>query len=241
MATASANEYPQELVESLEALSRLVVANEDVSSTVRHIAQLAVHAIDGAEVCSISVARRGKIETLAATADVGEKIDQLQYATNEGPCLSSIDKQETFLIPDMERDETWPTFSKRVAADTGMKSMLSYVLDVHEGSLGAVNLTSSEKESFSSDDVVTGSLFAAQAGVALANALTHESDQQQIQQLEEAVKTRQLIGQAVGLVMASQSVDADSGFAMLVRISQNTNVKLRDVAEGLIDKASKLN
>lgn len=240
MAEPGANDYPAELVESLQALSQLVVANEDVASTVGQIARLAVRAIDGAEVCSISVGRQGKIETLASTAEVGEKIDEVQYAVNEGPCLSSIDSHETFHIRDMEQDETWPTFSKRVAAETGTKSMLSFVLDVHEGSLGAVNLTSSQIDSFSSEDVVTGSLFAAQAGVALANALTHESDQHQIHQLEEAVRTRQLIGQAVGLVMGSQRVDADAGFAMLVRISQNTNVKLREVAEGLIDEASKL-
>lgn len=238
MSAGSGNDYPDELIEGIAALSRLVVANEDVSSTVRQIADLAVHAIDGAEVCSVSLGRNAEIETVASTAAIGEQIDQVQYETKEGPCLSSIDRERTFHIADMEHDDTWPTFSKRVAADTGAKSMLSYVLDVHEGALGALNLTSTEKDSFSPDDVATGSLFAAQAGVALANALTHEADQQHVHQLEEALMTRQLIGQAVGLVMASQKVDSDAAFNMLVRISQNTNVKLRDLAERLIDRSS---
>lgn len=241
MAGAGEHEYPQELIESVEALSRLVVAHEDVSSTVRQIAQLAVHAVDGAELCSVTAARDGKIETLGATAPAGEKIDQLQSATNQGPCLTSTGDQQVFHIADMEQDETWPRFSERVVAETGVKSMLSYVLEVDEGVLGVLNLTSSKTDSFSRDDITTGTLFAAHAAVALANALTHEEDQRQIHQLEEAVKTRQLIGQAVGLVMASHRVDADAGFAMLVRISQNTNVKLRDVAQRLNEKAPKLN
>lgn len=238
MGTAGDERYPQELVESVEALARLVVANEDVSSTVGLISELAVQAIDGVEVCTVSLARKGEITTVAATADVGEKIDSLQYETKEGPCLSAIDRAGIFHIVDMDRDETWPTFSKRVATETGVKSMLSYVLEVDHDALGALNLTSTKPQSFSRDDVATGTIFAAPAGVALANALTHEADQLKIGQLEEGLMTRQLIGQAVGLVMAAEHVDADAAFAMLVRISQNTNVKLRALAESLIDKAT---
>lgn len=237
MTAGDEHNYPSEVVESVTALSRLVMAHEDVGSTVGQIANLAVHAIDGAEVCSISLSRKGEITTVASTADIGLKIDQLQYETNEGPCLSSIEKQRTFQIPDMQQDATWPTFSKRVVAETGVKSMLSYVLDVHEGALGALNLTSSTHDSFSRDDVATGAVFAAQAGVALANALSQEVNRESIHQLEEALQSRQLIGQAVGLIMASQKVDAEEGFRMLVRISQNANVKVRELAEELIDKA----
>lgn len=231
--------YPEELSESIAALSKLVVGDEDLSSTVGRIAELAVHAIDGAEVCSVSLVREGEISTVASTADIGDKIDEIQYETQEGPCLSSIDQQETFYIPDMQRDDSWPSFSKRVVAETGTNSMLSYVLDVREGALGALNLTSSKASSFSDDDAATGGLFASQAGVALANALTHDSSQKQIHQLEEGIETRQMIGQAVGFIMASQKVDADEGFQILVRISQSKNVKIRELAQRLLDKAGK--
>ena len=239
MSTDGEHSYPKEVVESVTALSRLVVADEDVGSTVGQIAKLAVHAIDGAEVCSISLTRKGEITTVASTADIGVQIDELQYESKEGPCLSSMEKEATFHIPYMEQDTTWPTFSKRVVADTGVKSMLSYVLDVHDGALGALNLTSSTPDSFSRDDVATGALFAAQAGVALANALSQEANQDSIHQLEEALQTRQLIGQAVGLIMASQQVDAEEGFRMLTRLSQNANVKVRELAKELVEKAGK--
>lgn len=234
------DEYPAELIESMTALSRLVVANEDLSSTVGQIAELAVHAIDGADVCSVSLARNGEVTTVASTDAVGRKIDQVQDETEEGPCLSSIDKDKTFHIAEMDQDATWPIFSKRAAQETGIKSMLSYVLDVHEGALGALNLTSFKANAFTRDDFSTGSLFAAQAGVALANAVGHEADQNQIRQLEEGLKARQMIGQAVGLVMASQQVDADQAFQVLVRISQNANVKVREIAEEVVRKASEV-
>lgn len=233
-------EYPTELIESMSALSRLVVANEDLSSTVGQIAELAVHAIDGADVCSVSLARKHDVTTVASTASIGRKIDQIQDETKEGPCLSSIEQDQTFHIPEMDQDETWPMFSKRAAQETGIKSMLSYVLDVHEGALGALNLTSYKTDAFTRDDVSTGSLFAAQAGAALANALGHEADQNQIHQLEEGLHTRQIIGQAVGLVMASQQVDADQAFQVLVRISQSANVKVRQIAEEVVEKAGEV-
>ena len=235
---AGDNAYPPELAESIETLSRVVVANEGVSSTVGLISELAVQAIDGAEVCSVSFARKGEITTIASTADIGDKIDRIQYESGEGPCLSAIDRAGTFHIADMDRDETWPTFSKRVVDETGIKSMLSYVLEVDRGALGALNLTSTKVESFSKGDLATGTLFAAPAGIALANSLTHEADQVKIRQLEEGLVSRQMIGQAVGLIMSSHRVDPDEAFRILVHISQNANIKVRDLAQQMIDKAT---
>ncbi len=231
------NGYPDELIESMQALSRLVVAEEDVSTAIGRIANLAVHAVESAEICTVSMVRNGEIETMAATDEIGEKIDELQRETNEGPCLASIEKQKTYRIPDTEQDETFPTFSRRAAAETGVKSALSFVLEVHHDARAALDLMSTKTDAFDDEDVSTGSVFAAQAGVVLANALTHATDQKKIEQLEEGLKTRQLIGQAVGIVMATRQVDENEAFQILVRISQNANVKLREVAQRLVEKA----
>jgi len=192
------------------------------------------------EQCSISLARNGDISTVAATANVITRLDDIQYETKEGPCLSSIEKHETFRIPDMEHDKTWPTFSKRAAEETGLKSMLSFVLEVHHDALGALNLVSSRLDAFTEDDVAAGSIFAAQASIALKNAIDYAGDKEQIEQLRQAMMTRQIIGQAVGLVMASKQVKEQEAFQTLVQISQHTNVKLRDIARRVVDKASDL-
>lgn len=232
--------YPQALVESIKGLSRLVLAEEDVSSTVGLIASLTVHAVDGADHCSISLVNKGAITTVATTAEVGKTIDEIQYSTGQGPCLSSIHEQEAFVIPDLSTDATWPTFSKAAADATGVRSMLSFVLKVGPDSLGAVNITSLNVDAFGDEDISAGSIFAAQAGIALANAQTHAADQEKVEQLEKGMETRQLIGQAVGILMSARQIDAEEAFEVLTQISQKTNVKLRAIAQDVVENASDL-
>jgi GAF domain-containing protein len=232
--------YPPELLDSIGVLASLAIQNEDVSSTVQVIAELAGAAIKGADHCSISMVRDGKIKTVASLTEAGYALDDIQYATGEGPCLSSIQKHGTFHIPDMDADETWPKFSKRAAQKTAIKSLLGFVLEVGDDSLGAINLMSDSVEAFEDEDLITGAFFAGPAAVALSNALAREKDQQHIKNLEQGMVTRQMIGQAVGIIMAARHVSADEAFEQMKRISQSTNVKLRDIAEDLVSKSDEI-
>ena len=231
--------YPPELLEAADALTKLVAADKGFEETMFRMAQLSVHAIDGAEQCSISLAKgRGKqMKTMAATADICYEIDGLQDETGEGPCMSSIKDHATFRIPDMAQDDTWPIFSKRAAEQTGVRSMLSFVLRLSDEDTGAMNLLSTENDSFSDEDVDTGTLFAAQAAVAMADALGHSDDQTKLGQLEEGMKSRQVIGQAVGILMATRAVNDQAAFAILKKASETTHTKVRDIAETLVRDA----
>ena len=228
-------EYPKELVESIQALSEIVFAQGDVSTTVQRIAKLAVHAIEGAELCSVSLVQGGKISTIGATSDIVQKLDSLQYETDEGPCLSSIREHGMFHIADMQQDETWPSFSKRAAAETGVRSMLAFVLGVGEDSLGALNLMSTKVDTFDQDDVSTGALFAVHAAGALRNAMDSADAELSKAELSKGLETRKLIGQATGLLMAQEGLTSDEAFDRLVRVSQNANIKVREIAERYVD------
>ena len=234
--------YPRELLDAADQLSKLVAADDGFDATMKRIAELAVLAIDGAEDCSISLARRrhGVIQTIAVTSDVGIRIDEVQQETGEGPCMSSIENHSTFHIPNMATDETWPRFSKRVVQETGIKSILSYVLLLSENETGAMSMLSTKVDAFPVEDIDTGTLFAAQAAVAMADALGHAHDREKIEQLEEGMKTRQMIGQATGILMAARGIDAEEAFDILKRISQNSNVKLRVIAERLAEKSREI-
>lgn len=224
----------------MAALSRLVTARETLESTVGRIAELSVVAIDAADECGISVVTGKTIQTVAVTSKIGETIDALQLETGQGPCMSSILEQATFYIPDMASDETWPLFSRKASEATGILSLLGYVLQVDTDSLGALNLMSFRVNAFDDEAIAAGALFAAQAGVALANAITHQKDERKVEQLEEGIRTRQVIGEAVGIVMATRQVNADKAFEILKTISQHTNVKLKEVAAGLVDRVDEL-
>lgn len=231
--------YPKELLEAAESLTKLVAADEPFAETMSRLAELAVEAIEGAEACSVSLATVGEeqLKTVASTAEAGEKINQLQRETGEGPCNSSIEDHATFHIPVMEQDVTWPTFSKRAADETGIKSMLSFVLRLSDHETGAMNMLSTQVDAFSDEDLDTGTLFAAQAAVAMADALGHAHDEEKIDQLEEGLKTRQVIGQAIGILMATRSLDADGAFDVLRKASQKSNIKLRDIADKVVERS----
>src|SRR5688500_13030164 len=109
--------YPPQLLEAADALTKLVAADKGFEETMSRMAELAVHAIDGVEQCSISLVKgpSKEMKTMAATADICYTIDALQVETGEGPCMSSIKDHATFRIPDMAHDDTWPTFTKRAA------------------------------------------------------------------------------------------------------------------------------
>jgi transcriptional regulator with GAF, ATPase, and Fis domain len=233
-------EYPAELLESVAAISRLITSEETVQSTVARIAELSVIAVDGANLCGISLVKGKKVQTMAVTDDIGLVVDELQIETGEGPCMSSIEEQATFYIPDMATDETWPIFSKKAAQLTGISSLLGYVLHVDKGALGALNVMSFQVDAFDEDAIAAGAVFAAQAGVALANALTHQKNEQKVEQLEEGIRTRQVIGEAVGIIMATRKIPAEKAFEILKAISQHTNVKLREVAAGLVSRVDDL-
>ena len=238
----SSSRYPNELIDAAESLTKLVAADRPFEEAMSRLAELAVHAIDAADDCSISLSTGGgkELTTVTSTAEVGEQIDHLQRETGEGPCMSSIEETATFHIPEMEQDDTWPTFSKRAAEKTGVQSMLSFVLRLSDEETGALNMLSTKKNAFSEEDLDAGTLFAAQAAVAMADALGHSHDKKKIHDLEGGMETRQMIGQAVGILMSTRSVSSEEAFQILKRASQSSNIKLRKIAEKVIERADEI-
>lgn len=230
--------YPRELLDAAESLTKLVAAGEGFDETMQRVAKLAVEAIDGAEECCISLGIRDDkdLKPLSATDEIGYKIDDLQREMGEGPCLSSIEDRATFRIPVMSEDSTWPKFSRRAADETGIKSMVSYVLRLSDTETGAMNLLSRQDHGFSDEDIDTGVLFAALVAIALADAL----DEREVAQLKEGMKTREVIGQAIGILMAARRVSAEEAFEILKNVSQTSNVKLREIAARLVEKSGEV-
>ncbi|MBA3349238.1 MAG: GAF and ANTAR domain-containing protein [Actinobacteria bacterium] len=225
-----------ELTAALKELAGILVSEEDVDSTINRITRLAVACIDGADFCGVSLVAKGKeIKTVGATDEIVAEVDRVQYDVGQGPCLSSIKDQATFKIDNIGSDRQWPTFSA-AAVDKGINSMLAFVLQVSDQSLAALNLFARRTNAFSKEDMRIGAIFASQAAHTLANAQTHETDQRKAQQLEEALGTRSVISNAVGILMAHEGIDRDDAFAMLRSTSQALNLKLRVIAEGVVDK-----
>jgi transcriptional regulator with GAF, ATPase, and Fis domain len=218
------HETPADLAETFADVARALLAEPDTPRTLERIAHLAVETVEGCDHAGMTLVRSNKVDTAAASDDVGPKVDALQNETGEGPCLSAIRDHEVFQTDDLVAEERWPRFSARAAEETGVRSILAFRLFVEEDTLGALNLYSDRPSAFDQEDRAVGAVFATHAAVAFSTA-RHEA------QMDQALASRDLIGQAKGIIMAREGVTAEQAFAMLRRASQDLNMKLREVAE----------
>jgi GAF domain-containing protein len=187
----------------------------------------AVTTVPDAEHASISaVRRRREVHTIAATGELSREVDRVQYATQQGPCLDSLYDQQTVRLPRLAEEQRWPDFVS-AAAELGVGSMLAVQLYVAGDDLGALNLISTSVDAFDEEDEHVAVLFATHAAVAMADA-------QATDRLERAVSSRDLIGQAKGILMERFRITDHQAFLLLVRASQTSNAKLTSVAEELV-------
>lgn len=214
--------------EQFSGLARNMSDSTGLGDTLQTAVEGAIVLIDHAESACISMVRNKKrIDTPAATNDTCRRGDELQYELGEGPCLQSIHQQETVLSYDLTREDRWPTWSRRIHDERGVRSMLCVQLFITQDTLGALNLYSSQPDAFDVDDQATALALAAHIAVALSAAKEFES-------LESAVANRTVIGQAEGMLMYRYRLTSTQAFAVLVRQSKASNQKLRDIASEIV-------
>jgi GAF domain-containing protein len=222
MSKADAEQFARICVELNEQAS--------VPETVELVMQYAVGAV-GADSASVMLLHRGgrAIEIAGTTDALAERADKLQLAAGEGPCVDSArDNAESAVVTDTLTERRWPVWCRRVAEDLGVRSVLSVQLGTPSARVGALNLYAARPGRFDGDDLAVAHVLARHAAVALSRG-RHESN------LLQAIDARKLIGQAQGMLMERFNLDADRAFAVLRRYSQDNNVKLREVAQRLID------
>lgn len=209
--------------DTFEEVARSLAKEHGVEPTLQRIVDLAVARIPGAQHAGISEVRARKaVSTVAASDELPKRVDAVQYETGQGPCLDAIFEQDVVRIDDLSDTDRWPEFAQR-AADLGVLSMLSFRLFADEVTAGALNLYNGARKAFGDDAVRLGHAFAAHAAL----AWEHEK---KVSGLRSAVETRTLIGQAQGILMASEKITPDQAFDRLRVASQKHNVKLREIA-----------
>jgi transcriptional regulator with GAF, ATPase, and Fis domain len=221
--TADSNE----LAEDFGDLARSLDGHDDPAAVLADIVAAAVAMVPGADEASISVVTaRRQVGSQAPTGDLPSRVDALQEETQQGPCLDAAYEQQTVRVTDMAREDRWPQFARQ-ASEAGAASMLSLQLYVEGDNLGALNLYSRTPHAFDDESEQVGLLFATHAAVAYASVRKEA-------QLTKALVSRDLIGQAKGILMERYKITGERAFLLLVRLSQNNNQKLHDVARDLV-------
>ena len=231
-------EHPLDPTEAFAALGRIKLSDTDLNGVLRQISELAQRAIPGATDVSVTLVRNTGAHTAAFTSDLALSLDEWQYDAGRGPCLDAAEAAVVVSVPDTRTEERWADWAARAHA-AGAYSSLSIGLPVQDAVVGALNIYGTKPQAFDDDAVTLAQTFAGYAAVAMANAHLYDSTANLAHHMQAAMESRAVIEQAKGIVMGERRCSAEDAFAILVKVSQDSNRKLRDVAANLVDQATR--
>ncbi len=220
--------------QAIAAAARALYDSQSMDETLQRIVEVARDSVPGFDHVGIStVDRKGRVETRAVAGDLVRILDAVQYDLGEGPCVETLRGAGAVVASDLAQDGRWPRYVP-TAVEHGVQSQLDIQLHLdEEGPLGGLNFYSTTSSGIDPEAESIAELFATHAALALGNAREKDT-------LNEALLTRQVIGQATGIIMERYQTSSDRAFEFLVRASSVTNLKLRDVAQELVSRRGTL-
>jgi hypothetical protein len=220
------NDIVAQLTALIGALQR---GQSELNEGLGELVDSAVLHIPGAQYAGMTVVSRTKgISTAAATNHYAMLLDEIQQRHQEGPCASAAWHHHTVHIDDMETEERWPHYRQDALTETPVRSVLAFEVFVDNDIMGALNFYAERPRAFQQDSIEIGVIFATH--IALAWSVLRRSDQ-----FRSALASRDIIGQAKGIIMERFHVDAIRAFELLTRLSQSSNTKLVEVAQQIVD------
>jgi len=196
--------------------------------TLDRVVALAVQAMDTCDFCGITLRTPdGILTTPACSSPVVAEVAELHHRLGEGPCLEAAWELGTVTVTDLTTESRWPNWAPAAAA-LGLRSVLSLRLEINSQLTGSLNLFAKSVDAFNSTDLAIASIFARHAATALASTEIEEG-------LRAAAHSRQVIGAAQGILMQRFGLSLDQSFELLRRYSQTHNVKLRVLAQRLVE------
>jgi len=217
----------RELGEHFSDLAHALASDPEAQLDPQRVVQFVSRAVPHTDHCGLTLIRADRRpRTVAATGELPRRVDMLQYALDEGPCLDAAEDHDVVLVEDLDQERRWPTFSPKCVAQTGVHSMLGIRLSLGRTDRAAMNLYGTSVGAFTELDVGVASMFAPFAALAV-QTLLHQQD---VGNLEAALTSSRQIGTAIGILMAREYVTSEQAFDLLREASQHLNRKLRDIA-----------
>src|ERR1700761_6791944 len=241
LSTAQREADEDDLRAGLRGLAGMVAGARGVFELLGEVAGFAAEAIpdvDGAGVALVEAIKgRPTLQSTAATAGFVNRIDAVQYdELHEGPYITCMQSRRATVSGSLGADGRWPHFGGRVAR-MGVHSALSLPLIVGEHVIGAINCYAESHDAFGEHAVQLGSQFAGPAAVSIYNAQLLAGARERAEQLQQALESRAVIDQAIGIIRSRTGASAEWAFGRLVRMSQTENTKLYVIAEKLVAEA----
>jgi transcriptional regulator with GAF, ATPase, and Fis domain len=199
----------------------------DVEHTLTRVTSAAVDLVDGVDYADVMLVHEGGFRSIAPTDPLVTDLDSAQMRHNQGPCLEAAVADSVVRSPDLHEEHRWPAFVG-AAIELGVRSMVSFQLYTRHDGAGALNLMSTKAHAFDIHAETALAMLATHAAISLIAA-------EKETQFQSALASRDLIGQAKGMLMERFNLDAGRAFALLAKLSQDTNIPVRTVAQRIVD------
>jgi GAF domain-containing protein len=218
-----------ELAETFASIAVQLLGTGDVEQTLQRIVSLAVVTIDGCEHAGVSLLVDGQLETAAQSDEIPAILAEIQNRTGEGPCVdAAFERHDVYDSGDLSSDPRWPRFTAEAGERTNIHSALGTCLRVGGEVRGALDLYATARDAFDDDARGMAAIFAAHAAMGLAGARQRE-------RLHREIDTRDLIGQAKGIIMVRSGVDDETALALLRDSSSRMHRRLSEVARQVVE------
>jgi len=234
-AGADDQNQPVEPTAAFGELSKLVLGEQSLTAVLKRVAELAKVVIPDVRDASVTLMKDHETaETVIFTGSLAVQLDERQYEAGFGPCMDAAMAGTTIHVANAAPDTPYPEFS-RISLRAGVSHSLSVGLPVPQRIVGALNLYATGDQAFDEQAVELAQTFAEYAAVALANAALYSSTASLADQMQTAMQSRATIEQAKGVIMGRNHCSADEAFTILTTMSQRRNVKVRILAQDIVD------
>lgn len=226
--------HPDDLMRDVAELMRRLDRQRptEADTVLDELVASSLNQLPGAQHAGITVAARdGSVHAVAATDHYPVVLDEIQQRHHQGPCLTAASEHQVIRVDDIAAELRWPAFCQEVILKTPVRSILAFQLFTTDQTTGALNFHADQPQAFDDDAVETGLALATHTALVWHMVRRDE-------QFRSALASRDVIGQAKGMIMERFDIDAVQAFELLKRLSQNSNTPLFDVAQRLAGRRS---
>jgi GAF domain-containing protein len=226
------------LLQVLRDFTSDIVNPYDLDELLYRVTRDAVTVLEAAGAGIMLEADDGGLSFAAASHELVMEVEQVQAHIGDGACHEAFVQREVVVVEDLRQEERWPEYVRRVT-DAGLHAVLGIPMTAFGHTIGVINVYRAGPTRWSDEDVDAAEILAAVGAGYIVNASRMRAQHELQEQLHTAIESRDIIGQAKGVLMAREGVGADDAFQMLRSISQSNNVKLREVAQRVVASATR--
>jgi GAF domain-containing protein len=224
-----------DLIQVIREFTGSIINPYDLDELLHRLMRHATQVVDAAGAGIMLASEGSGLDFVAASDERVVEAEEHQAELETGACFEAYAINRLVVVEDLAQDDRWPEYSRRVTG-LGLHSVLGIPMNAFGQTIGVINFYREPPSTWTDEDVNTAEIITAMGAGYILNANQLRAQHTLSEQLHAAIESRDVIGQAKGILMARGNIGADDAFELLRQRSQQHNQKLRQVAQRLIDE-----